>query len=123
MRLCFQERNLNGGRRFGRFVKRRVKTAFARMEHAVQSVTVILSDVNGPKGGKDQQCKVLVTLDGRREIVIRDQQENMMVAISNAVFRASYQVSQQIKRAMPRRSPFKSDQLEYEMIPLALPAK
>ena len=48
------------------FVQRKLAFALSRFADRVQSVDVLLDDVNGPRGGIDQRCRLIVGL--KREL-------------------------------------------------------
>lgn len=62
----------------------------------VQSLTVRLADVNGPRGGVEKQCQVSVRLTyARRVIVVGDLDANEATVISRAA-----ELSRAIARAV-----------------------
>lgn len=70
-------------------VERRFQFAMSRFQDHVQRVTVRLSDINGPKGEMDKQCQVQLHLRGLPEIVIKDTEADLYVAIDRAADRAA----------------------------------
>lgn len=71
-----------------RFVRDKVAKSFSRFSGYLYTVSVYLSDENGPKGGKDKTCKMIIsTIHGER-IVIKDTQARWQEAVTNAVKRA-----------------------------------
>ncbi|HJV52339.1 MAG TPA: HPF/RaiA family ribosome-associated protein [Noviherbaspirillum sp.] len=77
---------------------RRVRFAFESLQNRVQSISVRLRDLNGPKGGRDMLCQVSVVIPGRPTVLIKDVQEDMYAAIDSAFKRASYRATQIIMR-------------------------
>jgi len=47
-------------------------------------VTVRMQDINGPKGGVDKECRIVVSLPGKAPIVATVRDEDMYVAIARA---------------------------------------
>src|SRR5690348_11454278 len=43
-------------------VERRLRFALGRLAARIGRMTVLLSDVNGPRGGIDKRCRIVVTL-------------------------------------------------------------
>lgn len=76
------------------YLERRLQAAFAPLRGKIADIAVRLRDLNGPRGGRDMQCQLSVTIPGKPEVVIREVQENMYNAIDRAVKRAAYRVSQ-----------------------------
>jgi ribosome-associated translation inhibitor RaiA len=76
------------------YAQRRLRNAFSFARDKVGDVVVRLGDINGPRGGQDMLCHILVALPGRPTLVVRDVQDNLYTAIDRAVKRASYKVRQ-----------------------------
>lgn len=77
---------------------RRLRFAFVSLQNKIQSISVRLRDLNGPKGGHDMLCQVAVVIPGRPTVLIKDIQEDMYAAIDSAFKRASYRATQMIAR-------------------------
>ncbi len=82
------------------YLEQRLRAAFGPLRGKIADIAVRLRDLNGPRGGRDMQCQLLVTMPGKPAVVIREVQENMYNAIDRAVQRAAYRVS----RIASRRS-------------------
>lgn len=83
------------------YAERRLRYAFSFARDKVGDVVVRLGDINGPRGGQDMLCHILVAVPGRPTLVVRDVQDNLYTAIDRAVKRAAYKVRQAV---MQRRS-------------------
>ncbi len=81
-----------------KYVKRRLKFALGSRFEQVKRVEVTLSDINGPKGGEDKRCQVLLKMKGQSDVVIDDVQSHMYPAIDRAANRASLAVSKRVSR-------------------------
>lgn len=80
--------------------RRRLEFALGRFTGRVRSLTVRLTDLNGPRGGLDKKCLIAVRLAGpRRVIVIEDVDADAAVAISRAAERVSRAVARAIHAA------------------------
>jgi putative sigma-54 modulation protein len=77
---------------------RRLRFAFVSIQYRIQSISVRLRDLNGPKGGRDMLCQVAVVIPGRPTVLIKDIQEDMYAAIDSAFKRASYRATQIVIR-------------------------
>lgn len=80
------------------YVEHRIGFAFSRTRHFIRDITVGLADVNGPRGGVDQQCKVIVKPHDLQEVVIVERQSNISHAIDRSITRASRNFMQKMKR-------------------------
>ena len=82
----------------------RLEFILGRFAGRVRSLTMRLTDVNGPRGGPDRKCLITVRLTRpRRVIVIEDVDTNHNAVVSRAVERASRAVSRALQSARDRR--------------------
>jgi len=79
-------------------VRRRMGFALGGRADNIQRVVVRLSDINGPKGGKDMCCHIRIVLNHMPEVVIKDTETDLYVAIDRAFGRAGRSVTRQLKR-------------------------
>jgi ribosome-associated translation inhibitor RaiA len=66
-------------------VKQRLERALGRIGGRIQRVTTRCSDVNGPRGGVDQLCRVELALRGLPPIVVEKRAETARQAFDRAV--------------------------------------
>jgi putative sigma-54 modulation protein len=59
---------------------------------------VTIDDVNGPKGGKDKHCRVVIYSKGMPDIVITDNQTSVMSSVNIALSRAKLSFLKKVKR-------------------------
>ncbi|MEZ5739541.1 MAG: ribosome-associated translation inhibitor RaiA [Burkholderiaceae bacterium] len=81
-------------------VEKRLRFALSRFSDRVQRVAVRLSDVNGPRGGQDKNCHLHVRLRGLPDIVVRNTESDLYVAVD----RASGRAGRALRRGMVRAS-------------------
>jgi len=84
-------------------VHKRLDFLLGRGIRRIRRVDVILSDLNGPRGGVDKRCLIKVSIDGLRPVVIEDVQADLYVAIDRAAGRASRTVLRRIALDSSRR--------------------
>ncbi len=84
--------------------------AIDRIDHAltavrahVRKVMVYLSDENGPRGGADKRCRVAVTLDTGRPVVVESSGGSVTGVVDAAAGRASEVVHEEVHRRSDRR--------------------
>jgi putative sigma-54 modulation protein len=75
------------------YVVRRLRFALDRTQHSIQSVTVRINDQNGPKGGVDKRCQILLTLPGLPAIVVNEKAADVAAAVDQAAHRAAMAVN------------------------------
>ncbi|MFT6153226.1 MAG: ribosomal subunit interface protein [Bermanella sp.] len=90
------------------YVKRRLKFALGSRFDQVKRVEVMLSDINGPKGGEDKSCKILLKINGQTDVVVDDVQSHLYSAIDRAAGRASRTVSKRVTRLKHKAKRFKN---------------
>ena len=84
------------------YLKRRIDFALSTREDGIQHVMVRLSDVNGPKGGRDMCCHIQVAIAKLPDVVIKDIEEDIYTAIDRAAARAGRAVARQLARKTGR---------------------
>lgn len=77
------------------YVARRAHFAFGRFSDTIQTATVGFEDVNGPRGGIDKRCSVLLRLPGEPDIAVEAHHEDGFAAADLAMSKA--------RRALLRR--------------------
>lgn len=78
------------------FVRNKLSSTLGRARNMVRDVSVYLADINGPKGGQDKTCKIVIhTIFGER-IVIKDAKSNWQAAISSAAKRGQNTLFRQL---------------------------
>ncbi len=83
-------------------VERRVGAALDRFEHKLRAVTVMLEDLNGPKGGADTRCKIRAR--GDRGLAALAQATDISVTAS--VDRAADAIGRNVAKVVARRRDF-----------------
>ncbi|MFT5225928.1 MAG: putative sigma-54 modulation protein [Polaribacter sp.] len=76
----------------------RLSLAFTRVQDAIQSVSIIISDVNGPKGGIDKLCRISIRSAHLPDIVITENQPRIGAAIDRCIARARQNLSRKLKQ-------------------------
>jgi len=79
------------------YVYRRLETSLGWA--LTRRLAVWLSDINGPRGGRDKRCKIQISLDNGKTVVIEDTEEDMYAAIDRAADRADRALARQLSRS------------------------
>jgi ribosomal subunit interface protein len=79
------------------YVYRRLQTSLGWA--LTRRLAVWLSDINGPRGGRDKRCKIQISLDNGKTVVIEDTEEDMYAAIDRAADRADRALARQLARS------------------------
>jgi len=78
--------------------ERRLRFALTCCDSYILRVVMRLSDINGPRGGVDKRCHLLLVLDGLTDVVAEDTEANLYVAIDRATDRAGRNLVRKIDR-------------------------
>ncbi len=79
------------------FCKEQIDRAVQRFGKYVRAAELVLSDVNGPRGG-GHACRLLLCLEDGRQILSECRGENFYTATPRAAHRAAAQLKKQLKR-------------------------
>lgn len=102
MQLEIQARNFSLTRAIHGFTKRRMHFSFSKHFSKLKCVIVRLTDINGPKGGRDKRCQIQVVLPGLADTVVEHTAANLYAAIDRAAERASQSVDRKLNRRRER---------------------
>ncbi len=83
-------------------IERRLAFALSARDEHIPRVRVRLTDINGPKGGRDMCCHIQVALKGLPDVVVKDTEADVHTAIDRAADRASRTVMRQLRRKVDR---------------------
>lgn len=109
MHIVTQARGFDLSDELREHVERRLGFAIDRARHHVGRISVILSDVNGPRGGDDKRCRIQVAVSGAADVVVDDTQADLCVAIDRAVGRAGRTLARRVSRQQQRQPGRASD--------------
>jgi ribosome-associated translation inhibitor RaiA len=91
-------------------IEQRVRFVLRRLQHQVSQARIRLTDINGPRGGVDKECQLLLKQAGPGQVVIKTQGTTYASALDAALQRAS----QALLRARQRRRPQARRSQEYQ---------
>ncbi len=80
-------------------VQTRMYYALGRFASRIQRVSVRLRDINGPKGGQDKNCQILLFLRGGAQLVIEKRAIGWLEAIDAAAFSAGRALARVVSRS------------------------
>lgn len=70
--------------------------SLAKFRDRVRNVSLIIDDVNGPKGGVDKQCKCIVKVNRMAPIVIKDRDSSVGNLVRRVAERTAYTLARRI---------------------------
>lgn len=80
------------------WIERRLQFALGRFVSRIRRVSVVFIDVNGNRGGVDQQCRIRVQLLPRGEVVVEGRDRTKEAAGATTVDRVARTVARTIAR-------------------------
>ena len=83
-------------------IENRIRVALTRFTPLIRGLTVIISDENGLRGGIDKKCRLVVRLHAGT-VVVNEQADAVMEAVTLAAERAARSVSRVHHRAVDAR--------------------
>lgn len=89
--------------------ERRMLFALSRFDDRINRVDLVISDENGPRGGVDKACRIMVSLKGGADVIVRDKDADMATCLSNVAERTGRAVS----RALSKRQSFDRSRPEF----------
>ena len=105
MRLEIRRRGVKITEDLRTYLKERLRLALVRFGRHVEVVRVYLRDVNGPRGGLNKKCRIVVELPPRGRVVVTGVDTDIHGAISDTASRAGVAVKRHVKRRRARRRP------------------
>ena len=98
MQIAIQARGVEITADLRDHVDRRVRFAFDWASYAIANVDVVLSDINGPRGGNDKRCRIRVIGNEALDLVVEDTQADLHVAVDRAADRAGRTLARRLAR-------------------------
>ena len=99
MRLYIHGQGLTIGEAERGRVERRLGFALGRFGDHIRRVDVHLVDVNGPRGGVDKRCRIVVEVPGHGPVVVEEAGGNLVAVIDRAADRVGHAVRRKLDRA------------------------
>jgi ribosomal subunit interface protein len=80
------------------YVERRLEFALDRYAERVARVRVVVSDVNGPRGGEDKACRIEIRLRGGGSVRSTEVDGDAYAAVGTAAHRAARALARALQR-------------------------
>jgi len=98
MRIFVRHTNVPISEALDAHVQRKLRGALRRFTDRVAAVAVRLVDENGPRGGVDTRCRVVVELTGGGQLVVEGLAADAYVAVTQAAARLHRQLGRALAR-------------------------
>jgi ribosomal subunit interface protein len=79
-------------------IEHKLELALERFRERIGGVTVRIMDVNGPRGGVDKRCRMMVEIPGQKPVVVEAWDADAYVAITRTALRLGERVSRVVAR-------------------------
>ena len=99
MRLEIRSQDLEIGQGLRGSIERRLRFVLGRFGTRIARVTVYLTDLNGPRGGMDKRCRIVVRLVRAGQVFVEDTDTDLGAVVD----RATDRVGQAVRRELERR--------------------
>ena len=105
MRISVSSENVKVNEKTHEHIQRCIYFAMGRFGTAIERVEVRVADINGPRGGIDKRCQIIVKLfsQGSNPIVVSATEDSLSAAIVYASDRAGRTVGRAIERRRQKR--------------------
>lgn len=85
-------------------ISRRVLSAAKRFARRLSTITVVLEDINGPRGGVDKTCRIEAGMSNAGEpLIITERSDDLYGAIDLATGKFKQALGRRVERRKPRR--------------------
>ena len=98
-------------------IERRLAFALSARDEHIHRITVRLTDINGPKGGKDMCCHIQVVLNQLPDVVVKDTEADLYTAIDRAADRVGRTVGRQLARKIDKERSINSHHKSLSQLP------
>lgn len=85
------------------YIRRQVQRRLGRIGGSLEGVLVALSDVNGPKGGDDKRCRIVLEMPGQPQLVAQAIDGNSYAAVNGSLIKLQRQLLRQQRLRQGRR--------------------
>ena len=84
MQVDIQARDFTLTEALRTYIDRRIEFALSNRNNIIHQVKIMLSDINGPRGGSDKRCHIQLVLPKLSNVVIEDTESDLYIAIDRA---------------------------------------
>ena len=98
MQLDIRSQGLDIGQDLRGHIERRLRFVLSRFGDRIGRVTVYLADLNGPRGGIDKRCRIVVRLLRSGQVFVEDTDSDLEAVVDRAADRVAQSVRRQLER-------------------------
>lgn len=83
-------------------VESKADALLSRYSDVIKSISITVKDLNGPRGGVDKECQVVVKLRKMQDVVTTARDVSLSKAVAASINRASRSVGRTVERRAVR---------------------
>lgn len=99
MQVDVRFRGLESSAHFAQYAQRRVHQHLSRFGREIGDVVLRISDVNGPRGGRDKLCQLAVRGPGIGALHLSETHDDLYAGLDIALGRLDHTIGRAIERA------------------------
>ena len=103
MNLQFTLRGIELDQSQTEVLRRKAEFAFSRCCQQLISMEVVLEDVNGPRGGDDKICRLILRFSGQPTTILEERGPSILAVASAAMDRAAHTLARRNEKVTRRR--------------------
>jgi len=84
------------------YTQRKLDQKLGKFGQSIERISIRIDDVNGPRGGVDQKCRMKVVLTGQPSVIVETQRAEPHTAVDAAIQSAEKTVRRTIQRRRRR---------------------
>lgn len=115
MQIYIRQNHIHHSEALDNYIQRRLHFALGRFAHKIQSITIRLMDINGPRGGADKMCKMILKMKDKL-IPMEGLGSDFYAVVDSTTDRLRRQVQREVDRAKNNRHVHKAQLLNQEQI-------
>lgn len=104
MHLTISSQNVEISTEQRQHIAEKARKSLTRLVNRIEGVRVKFIDVNGPKGGRDTQCKLQISVNKQQSVQVSAVQNNVFQAFAKALSTAKQVLKSRIARQQSQRS-------------------
>lgn len=102
MQIEISSKQKNLSSRIREIVGRQFRFAFSRVEDRIRRISIVLSDINGPKGGVDKLCRANIGMSNGQNVRLESLAKSWEAAAVATSDRAIHTISRWLERKRRR---------------------
>ena len=87
-----------GDARTRHYIEREWNQAVERVDHWIHSVSISITDINGPRGGVSKRCRIILHTPLGTPIIVQETQDRISIAILISIKRTTHTLKRKIAK-------------------------